>query len=413
MDHGNYLNLKKKVKNKNFHNSYKGFSEGFFKVSFLGNFLSILFAFFFAQEVIMKAVLEPNQNTHIYTGIAAVIILVFFEYIKRFVFDRFSISYVNNKCKFNNGEVGLLTAFSMFLIAGSFYLSLNGAKNFASRDKEIVNLAKSDITSFKDSIDTKYNNLISINDSLTSEKILVLEENNKTLFEKNLVFDSDISSYKEEFQSLSVETWQERSKANKIQKEMKAIRLEKDKNVEIIDKNTEKIEVLEEKRDTKNSKYLAEANKIKSTYEKDKNESSNDKIKDNEGNSIIFLSFSTIIELLILFGIFFKHYFEFRSVEEYEKKIGNDPTYKKFHAWNTLLDVIMGNDEEIGTPLPYKKNMMKLLSANKVDMNTKQFDDALMVFTRLGILKKKGNKKLINTTIDVARDVIMKNLKID
>ena len=61
---------------------------------------------------------------------------------------------------------------------GSFYLSLNGAKNYASRDKEIMEMTKSDISGYTDSLTNNYSNLIFKNDSVYDSKISVLESNN-------------------------------------------------------------------------------------------------------------------------------------------------------------------------------------------------------------------------------------------
>lgn len=361
----------------------------------------------------MKAVLNPTNNTSIIVGLTSIIILVMFESIKRFVFDRFSMSFIKNRNRFSGSEVLILTLISSLLITGSFYLSLNGAKNYSSRDKEIMNIANNDISKYSDSLNNEYNVLVDNNDSIFNSKIKILENNNIVLFADNRKYDTYIEDYTKKYNELSTETWQERQEKIRIKQEIKDFRKEKEKNSELIDKNDSKIESFNKKRDEKNKSFKNDLDIGIKKYESEKKLASSDKIEDNKSNSFKFLIFSTIIEFIILFGIYFPHHYEYRSVSEYDEKIKSDPNYKKFHSWNTLLDIILSDNDQIGKSLPYKKDMMKLLSANKVDMSVKDFDDSLKIFVHLGILKTKGNKKTINCDLQTGRDVIMKYLKIE
>ena len=136
-------------------------------------------------------------------------------------------------------------------------------------------------------------------------------------------------------------------------------------------------------------------------------------IEKNSSNPFIFITFSTVIELLILFGVYFINYFEVRSLGEYEEKIKKDPRYKQFSLWNGLISSLYSSGVQTGDTLPFKTEMMKLFKANAFEINTKEFDDALRMFTHLEILKKKGNKKAINMTEQEARDKIRAHFKIE
>ena len=138
-----------------------------------------------------------------------------------------------------------------------------------------------------------------------------------------------------------------------------------------------------------------------------------DKIEENADNPVRFLVFSTIIELVILFGIFFINYYKVRSLEEYEELVAKNPKYKMFNQWNELITMIFKKGTRLGDTLPYKTEMSKLIKANALDFSTKEIDDALKVFTHLGILKKKGNKKAISLGEDDARSMIKEHFKID
>ena len=123
--------------------------------------------------------------------------------------------------------------------------------------------------------------------------------------------------------------------------------------------------------------------------------------------------FSTVIEFIILFGVFFINYYQVRSLKDYEEKIKKDPRYKQFNQWNELITALYTSDTQIGDMLPFKTESMKLLKANALDISPKEYDDAMRMFTHLEILKKKGNKKAISLEEDEARIKIKDHFKID
>ena len=182
-----------------------------------------------------------------------------------------------------------------------------------------------------------------------------------------------------------------------------AIFKKKDKkdNLTTIDKNDVKIKNIIKARDSEILEYEEGL-----SIEVDKT------IEKNSSNPFIFVVFSTVIELIILFGVYFINYFEVRSLKEYEEKTKKDPRYKLFSLWNGLATVLYSSGIQVGDTLPYKTEMMKLFKANSFEISSKDFDDALRMFTHLEILRKKGNKKAINLTVDEARDKIRYHFQI-
>lgn len=391
MRHDDYKNLKGEIKNKNFFNGYGIFSKISYYLSFVGNFFSIFLAFFFVNDIISQTVLEPSSSSIKYVFLITVVILFTVELVKRFVFDKFSMEAIKQKFKFRGPEMNILAFFSLLLIAASFYLSLNGAKEYASKDDEIKQNTEIVIEVYEDSLKTYY-----------GDKITIVDKDISELRSANLSYDERLKMLDDKDEDLSVDTWQDRQEKRRIKDERKQIRDDKDRNIEQMDKL-----------DIKIANYKIERNDEITKY-KDKNlQKAEDKIEKNSDNPIRFLMFSTIIEFVILFGIFFINYYKVRSLEEYEALITKNPKYRLFNQWNELISLVYNKETQMGETLPFKTEMNKLLKANGLDISSKELDDALKMFTHLGILKKKGNKKAIAMYVDDARDLIKDHFKID
>jgi hypothetical protein len=389
--HEDYKKLKSDVKNKNFFNGYRVFSRVSYYLSFVGNFFSIFLAYFFISGIITKTILEPTESSANWIVAITIVILFTVELVKRFVFDKFSMESIKQKFMFKGPEIKVLTFFSACLIAASFYLSLNGAKQYADKDIEIEHKKESNIEVYEDSLKTHYGQKIAVVDS----QVVVLRN-------ANLEYDNRLKILDEKDEDLSVNTWQERQEKRRIQEERKSIRDDKDRNLEQMDKLEVKIKEIKKERDDEILKF-----------KKKEEEKAVEQIEDNSGNPVRFLIFSTIIELVILFGIWFINYYKYRSIKEYEDLVAKNPKYKLFNQWNELLSIIYGSSSKLGDTLPYKTEMMKLLKANSFDFSAKELDDALKVFTHLGILKKKGNKKALSMGEEEAREMIKEHFKIE
>lgn len=391
MRHNDYKNLKDEVKNKNFFNGYKVFSKLSYYLSFVGNFFSVFLAYFFINDVISQTVLDGAESS--LTMVAAISLLILFtvELVKRFVFDKFSLEAIKQKFKFNNPEMNILSFFSLLLIAASFYLSLNGAKEYASKDKQIQENTEVVIDTYTDSLNIKYN-----------KKTTVYEMDISKLREANLSYDDRLKMLDDKDENLSNDSWQDRQEKRRIKDERKSIRDDKDRNIEQMDKLEIKIKEVKTEKEIDLSKF-----------EKKQLAKAGSKIEENADNPIRFLIFSTIIEFVILFGIFFINYYKVRSLEDYENLVAKNPKYKMFNQWNELLTMIYSKDTQLGDTLPYKTEMGKLIKANALDFSQKELDDALKVFTHLRILKKKGNKKAISLGEEDAREMIKEHFKID
>lgn len=122
--------------------------------SFLGNIFLVYFGYFFIKSITDTLPdLFPYQNTFLTIFIA--LFLTGYELTKRFVIEQFSVSILQLKKITVNLFVGLIV--SLFLIAGSFYLSINGAHRLVDTTEQITTTLDSSIANKQDSISKYYN----------------------------------------------------------------------------------------------------------------------------------------------------------------------------------------------------------------------------------------------------------------
>jgi hypothetical protein len=372
MDFNEYKKLKEEVKNKDFFSNYNGLSKFLFYASFVANGFSILFAYFHANKMIKQAITSPSPSIVTAVIVICIIILSGLEFFKRYLFDKFSLAFIREKFKFNGTEIKVLALSALLFVSLSFYLSLNGAKEFAAKKDEIKETTEITVESYQDSITTIYDTKISKIDSASaflSQKKLDYEEKSE-----DAVTLRDKKYYRDQIKE----------------------------NQELIEKNDLKVKEFKKERDELLSKH------------KEKVESKADeKIASNADNSVRFLIFSTIIEFFIVIGIWFKNYYIHRGVSDFESKIQKDTKYKTFTQYNMLLDIIYSSDTKIGDPIPYMAQLNKIMKLSNSDLTGKELEDASKILTHLNILQKKGNKKIIKVDKESALEKIKEYLKIE
>lgn len=121
--------------------------------SFLGNIFLIYFGYFFIKSITDTLPnLFPYQNIFLTVFIA--LFLTGYELTKRFVIEQFSISVLQLKKINFSIIIGFLV--SVFLISGSFYLSINGAHRLVDSTEKIISTIDLNINNKQDSISKYY-----------------------------------------------------------------------------------------------------------------------------------------------------------------------------------------------------------------------------------------------------------------
>ena len=374
-----FKKLEKKITGYNFNQNYKNINHIMVILSYFGNLTSIFLAYFFMSKVITGAVGEGNN---IFVFIASIIILAGIELLKRDIFNKFSIQSLKDR-KVTKLAMPLLIT-SILLISASFYSSLTGAKEFSSKSEQIELVKRDQIKEYSDSIASLYQvRLENIESEISSYKEGIKEKDN----EQAIINTS--------LRERGYLTRSERERNNQLSRE-------KEQLFSLIDRSEESLNDLKSERD-----------EIINNYKEEVSEVTDDKKKDNKRNSIIFVILSTIIEIVILAGVFFNQYYEFRSYNEWRKKIEKDPNYQKWLLYDTLLDIIFTEDTKINQKLPSIKSIIDSCKVNDIIVLQKDITNFLKVLNNLAIIKSSGSVKYITKNKEFSKETLKKSFNIE
>lgn len=369
-----FKKLEAKIVEQNFNQSYKNINMVMLVLSVFGHFASIFLAYFMVSKVLAGAM----TDNPIAVAIASIIILSGLELLKRDIFDKFSIQYL--KAKAFTKDVLPLFILSFAIISISFYSSISGAQEFSSKEKAIETTKNETINIFNDSLTKVYN-----------VKITEIETEIKSTKEK-------IDSKDKEQTDLEAIQPPTRSAKQRI----KDLKDEKT----VLRNDITKLET-----DETNIKTEL-ANKIKE-HEATITSETEDKKQDNSSNSFLFVIISTLIELVILAGVYFNEYYKFRSYREMRDKIERDPNFQKWMLYNQMLEIIYLEDTKMNQKLPSNKVIIDMCKVNDMIVMPKDINDFMKVMNGLGIIKTSGSMKYINKQRDLAFETLKKHYNVD
>ena len=149
-----YFKLKNDLETFSFERNFNSLSNTLYYFSFLGNIFLILFSYFFIKNVTNSIPhLFPGQD--LFFSIFIILFMTGYELFKRFAFEQLTLSIFRNKLITLNNVIGFIVCGS--LVAGSFYLSLNGAHRLIDTSETISVKADSTLSNKTDSIAKYYN----------------------------------------------------------------------------------------------------------------------------------------------------------------------------------------------------------------------------------------------------------------
>lgn len=368
-----FKKLEQKINGQNFSQGYKNINALMFILSIFGHFASIFLAYF-ALSKVLAGVIENNQ---VVVFISSVILLSGLELLKRDIFDKFSIQYL--KIKSLSKEVLPLFVLSFAIISTSFYASIHGAKEFSSKDKVIEQNKVEVVSQFTDSLTKVYN-----------VKIAEIETEIKSTKDKIDLKDKEQT----ELEAIQPPT---RSAKQRI-KDLKD------------EKNILRGDITKLESDEANVKAELDA-KIKE-HEAEVSADAEDKKKDNSSNSLAFVLISTLIELVILAGVYFNEYYKFRSYREFRDKLEKDPGYQKWMLYDQMLHIIYPEDAKMNQKLTANKGIADMCKVNDIIVMPKDITDFLKIMNSLGIIKTSGSTRYINKQRDLAFEILRKHFNI-
>jgi len=368
-----FKKLEEKINGQNFNQGYKNINVVMLLLSIFGHFASIFLAYF-ALSKVLGGVIENNPAA---VFIASIIMLSGLELLKRDIFDKFSIQYL--KVKAFTKDVLPLFILSLAIIGTSFYASINGAKEFSSKEAVIEQTQKETVNQFSDSLTKVYN-----------VKITDIEAEIKVNKDKLDAKDKEQT----ELEAIQPPTRSQKSRIKDLKDEKTTLRSDITKLE--TDEATVKTEL---------------ATKIKE-HETTVGAETEDKKKDNSSNSLAFILISTLIELVILAGVYFNEYYKFRSYKEFRDRLEKDPNYQKWMLYDQMLNIIYTEDTKMNQKLPANKGIADMCKVNDIIVMPKDVTDFLKVMNGLGIIKTSGSSRYVNKQRDLAFEILRKQFNI-
>jgi len=368
-----FKKLEEKINGQNFNKGYKNINSLMLILSIFGHFASIFLAYF-ALSKVLGGVIENNP---VVVFITSIIMLSGLELLKRDIFDKFSIQYL--KIKAFTKDVLPLFLLSVAIISTSFYASIHGAKEFSSKEAVIEQNQKVVVNQFSDSLTTIYN-----------AKVASVETEIKADKEKLDIKDKEQT----DLEAIQPPTRSQRNRIKDLKEERNILRADITKLEG--DVNTIKTEL---------------ATKIKE-HETAVGAETEDKKKNNNSNSLAFVLISTLIELIILAGVYFNEYYKFRSYREFRNSIEKDPNYQKWMLYEQMLSIVYTEDTKMNQKLPANKSIADMCKVNDIIVMPKDITDFLKVMNGLGIIKTSGSTRYVNKQRDLAFEILRKNFNI-
>ena len=125
-----------------------------------------------------------------------------------------------------------------------------------------------------------------------------------------------------------------------------------------------------------------------------------------------FVLISTLIELVILIGVYFNEYYKFRSYKEFRNRLEKDPNYQKWMIYDQMLSIIYTEDTKMNQKLPSNKNIADMCKVNDIIVMPKDVTDFLKVMNNLNIIKTSGSTRYVNKQRDLAFEILRKQFNI-
>jgi hypothetical protein len=368
-----FKKLEEKINGQNFNQGYKNINVVMLLLSIFGHFASIFLAYF-ALSKVLGGVIENNP---VVVFIASVVMLSGLELLKRDIFDKFSVQYL--KVKAFTKDVLPLFILSLVIIGVSFYASIHGAQEFSSKSDVIEQNKKETINQFSDSLTKVYDvKIAQIDVEIKSDKDKIdTKDKEQTDLE---AIQPPTRSAKQRIKDLKDEKTVLREDITKLEGDISVVKQEL-------------------------------ATKIKE-HETEVGAETEDKKKDNSSNSLAFVLISTLIELIILAGVYFNEYYKFRSYREFRDKIEKDPNYQKWMLYDQILDIIYTEDTKMNQKLPSNKGIIDSCKVSDIIVLPKDITNFLKVMGGLGIIKVSGSSRYINKQRDLAFEILRKHFNI-
>jgi len=331
--------------------------------SIFGHITSIFFAFFFFKDLFSSSAFSVSG---LWVTIGIIFCLSIFELLKRYVFDLFCIQYTNQRKILGKGKLSFLII-TFIIISSSFLFSLSGARTFVNNDNKINVKNETSINQKTDSLKREYNVLIS---PLISENKISVDQKTELINQQNIYINSG-------------------KNVSKINEQIKQINIQ-------INNNKNKISSYENKRDIE----------LKIISDKSNKKLYND-ISNNNLSIVYFLIFCSLIELIILSGVYYNRLYQYKSFKEYEDSVVNTLNYKNWKAYNMIIDIIFSKgDIKINEQIPAASSILEIIDFKNIEISKKELDNCFKILSYLKICETNGKRRILKVTKENSKTLL-------
>lgn len=373
MDLNQFKDLEESIKGENFSAEYKSINYVMLGLSVFGNLASIFLAYFLLSRILSAAIVDNP----VLVTVSSVILLSGLELLKRDIFQKLSTKLITSGGL--TRAVMPLLAISVVVVSFSFYATISGAGEFSSKSEQIEQEAKTTTDKFADSVAAVYN-----------AKIVEREDEIKLSKSKIESKDQEQTS----LESVQPLTPAQRSRVRDLKAEKEILRGE-------IKGADTAIAQLKREMQASIDRHRAE---VGTDAEKRKDE--------NKSNTFLFVAISSLIEIVILAGVYFNRYYKVRSYREFKSKLDKDPAFQKWMLYDSVLDTIYSPDTKINDKLPSIKVIVDLVKLNGTNMLPRDVSDFVKVLSSLGVLRTSGGSKYIGKSKETAKETLKSHFNI-
>jgi len=373
MDLNQFKELEESIKGESFSGEYKSINYVMMGLSVFGNLASIFLAYFLLSRILSAAIVDNP----VLVTISSVVLLSGLEMLKRDIFQKLSSKYINHGGV--DKSILPLLLISVVVVSFSFYATISGAGEFSSKSEEIEKTAKVTADIFADSLTSVYGIKIS---EVESE----IKQSKDKIDEK----DKEQTS----LESVQPLTPAQRSRVRDLKDEKSVLR----GDIRNADSTISRI-----KRELESS-IAAHKAEVGGDADKEKEK--------NKSNSFLFVAISSLIEIIILAGVYFNRYFKIRSYRELKSKLDKDPSFQKWMLYDSVLDIVFTPDTKINDKVPSIKVIVDLVKLSGTNMLPRDVSDFLKVLGSLGILRTSGGSKYIGKSKETAKETLRNHFNI-
>lgn len=386
--------------NQTFNSGYAKINQALHWFSILGHVGVVLVGYIYIQQLLLDV--KSTIPVWAATGIAG-IFLIIFEFLKREVIARFATEHVNQRFALSPGVLSLLGT-SLLVMGFSFYVTFSGANKFSNKSEEIITDKENLTQVITDSLTEKY-------DELKEEQVQKWEGKAEQYYASKKELQDNVKS--REDKNVRHARRMQWSEADRIAYDNNIAANQRD--LEEIDRLNQKIEEYEARRDTSVAKLERELKGIiaaKLNKLDDKFSRTSDK---NENNYLAFIIISILLEAVIMFGIYFNHYYQIRSGREYDLLRSSDPRLQRYLKWQKVLAVIYDKNvtPAMDQALPSAADLEVLLDSRGVNIKQQELNtEFFKMLSSLNIIETRGNKRYLKKQYEDALNAINSQFEI-